>query len=112
MITSEQHITKETVTAFFMDLQDRICLALEAADGMDGDRPVRFREDNWERLGGGGGRSRTLTNGTIIEKGGVGFSAVQGDATEATLRSLNLPGDLTDPPQFFMLRVFRLCCIL
>ena len=85
-----------------MDLQDRICQALETADGQGEELPVRFREDAWERPGGGGGRSRTLTNGTIIEKGGVGFSAVQGEATEATLRSLNLLDQKVDtPPQFY-----------
>ncbi|WP_461042802.1 oxygen-dependent coproporphyrinogen oxidase [Spirosoma harenae] len=92
MITSEQSITKDTITAFFLDLQDRICQALEGADGAG-----RFREDAWERPGGGGGRSRTLSNGRVIEKGGVGFSAVHGDATEATLRTLNL----TEPAEFY-----------
>jgi coproporphyrinogen III oxidase len=88
---------RQTITAYFQELQDRICGALEAADGTG-----RFREDHWERPGGGGGRSRTLANGTVIEKGGVGFSAVHGEATEATLRQLNLapkPGD--EPPTFY-----------
>ncbi len=84
-MTATSTLTKETITAFFTDLQDRICAELEAADG-----PGRFREDNWERPGGGGGRSRILTNGAIIEKGGVGFSAVHGEATEATLQQLKL----------------------
>ncbi|CAN5631708.1 oxygen-dependent coproporphyrinogen oxidase [soil metagenome] len=102
MMTSEQLITKETITAFFMDLQDRICQALEKADGQGEVQSVQFREDAWERPGGGGGRSRTLTNGTVIEKGGVGFSAVQGEATEATLRSLNLLDQQGDPtPHFY-----------
>ncbi len=90
MMTSESVVTKEIITAFFMDLQDRICLALEEADGQGQASAIRFREDTWERPGGGGGRSRTLSGGNVIEKGGVGFSAVHGEATEATLRSLNL----------------------
>lgn len=99
--------TKETITTYFRDLQDRICQALEDADAVNSQSPVRFREDTWERPGesrpgvdspgGGGGRSRTITNGHIIEKGGVGFSAVHGEATEATLRSLNL----TQPAEFY-----------
>lgn len=89
-MTVPSTITKETITDFFRDLQDRICRSLEDADAINGQTPVRFREDAWERPGGGGGRSRTITNGHIIEKGGVGFSAVYGEATEATLRSLNL----------------------
>ncbi|GAB3544519.1 oxygen-dependent coproporphyrinogen oxidase [Spirosoma fluminis] len=89
---SDQLTTKETITAFFTNLQDRICQALAEADGTGA-----FREDRWERPGGGGGRSRTLANGAVIEKGGVGFSAVHGEATEATLRSLNL----TQPAEFY-----------
>lgn len=89
-MTSEQNLTKEAISASFMQLQDRICQSLEEADGRG-----QFREDAWQRPGGGGGRSRILTDGTIIEKGGVGFSAVYGEATEATLRALQL----TDQPE-------------
>lgn len=92
MTTTDQPITKEQITEFFRELQDSICQSLEAADGVG-----TFREDAWERPGGGGGRSRTLANGAVIEKGGVGFSAVHGEATEATLRSLNLTG----PAEFY-----------
>ncbi|GAB4040575.1 oxygen-dependent coproporphyrinogen oxidase [Spirosoma gilvum] len=92
MMTSEKGITKERITSFFLDLQDRICQALEVADGSG-----RFREDTWERPGGGGGRSRILSEGSVIEKGGVGFSAVQGEATAATLKTLNL----TEPAEFY-----------
>ncbi|WP_461094924.1 oxygen-dependent coproporphyrinogen oxidase [Spirosoma gilvum] len=91
-MTSEKGITKERITSFFLDLQDRICQALEVADGSG-----RFREDTWERPGGGGGRSRILSEGSVIEKGGVGFSAVQGEATAATLKTLNL----TEPAEFY-----------
>ncbi len=62
------------VKTFLLDLQDRICAMLEAEDG------TRFREDNWTRAEGGGGRSRVLEQGRIIEKGGVLFSHVQGDS--------------------------------
>ena len=92
--------TKETITSWFADLQDRICRDLEAADGKG-----QFRDDAWERPGGGGGRSRILADGAIIEKGGVGFSAVHGPATDAMLRSLNLPtvnpGGGGEGPQFY-----------
>lgn len=57
-----------------MALQDRICRELEAEDGGG-----RFREDSWVRAEGGGGRSRVLENGTVIEKGGVNFSHVHGN---------------------------------
>ena len=91
-MTSTTTASKETITSFFTDLQDRICAALEAADGTG-----TFREDHWERPGGGGGRSRTMADGAVIEKGGVGFSAVHGEATEATLRTLNL----NEPASFY-----------
>ncbi len=58
---------------YFRDLQDRICTALEALDGSG-----RFREDAWQREGGGGGRTRVLAEGGVFEKGGVNFSEVFG----------------------------------
>jgi coproporphyrinogen III oxidase len=57
---------------YFRELQDRIVAALEAVDG------GRFREDSWDRPGGGGGRSRILTEGQLFEKAGVNFSDVHG----------------------------------
>ncbi|GAB3013054.1 oxygen-dependent coproporphyrinogen oxidase [Spirosoma pulveris] len=92
MVTETDTITKEQITDFFKELQDQICQSLEQADGRG-----KFREDSWQRPGGGGGRSRIMTNGTVIEKGGVGFSAVHGEATEATLRTLNL----NEPAEFY-----------
>ncbi|WP_445360792.1 oxygen-dependent coproporphyrinogen oxidase [Microbulbifer sp. EKSA005] len=64
--------TKE-VKAYLLGLQDRICNALSEEDGQS------FREDNWDRPGGGGGRTRVLEEGNLIEKGGVNFSHVYGD---------------------------------
>jgi coproporphyrinogen III oxidase len=55
-------------------LQDKICQQLEAADG-----EARFVEDHWERPGGGGGRSRVMSNGRVFEKGGVSTSIVHGE---------------------------------
>jgi coproporphyrinogen III oxidase len=37
-----------------------------------------FREDAWDRPEGGGGRSRVLREGNILEQGGVNFSEVWG----------------------------------
>jgi coproporphyrinogen III oxidase len=58
---------------YFRSLQDTICAALEALDGSG-----RFREDAWQREGGGGGRSRVLAEGAVFEKAGVNFSEVFG----------------------------------
>jgi coproporphyrinogen III oxidase len=60
------------VKTFLLSLQDHICQQLVAEDGGS------FREDTWQRAEGGGGRSRVLENGTVIEKGGVNFSHVYG----------------------------------
>ncbi|MBI5494058.1 MAG: oxygen-dependent coproporphyrinogen oxidase [Deltaproteobacteria bacterium] len=62
------------VETFMRALQDRITAGLEAADGRG-----RFREDPWERPGGGGGRARVIEEGRVFEKGGVNFSAVEGE---------------------------------
>jgi coproporphyrinogen III oxidase len=64
-------VDKEGVKEYLLGLQDRICASLVAEDGGN------FREDDWERPGGGGGRSRVLAGG-VIEKAGVNFSHVMG----------------------------------
>lgn len=62
------------VKAYLLNLQDDICQQLAAEDGA-----AEFAEDAWERPGGGGGRTRVLSNGAIFEQGGVNFSHVFGD---------------------------------
>ena len=61
------------VREYLLGLQDRICAAVEAEDGV-----ARFAEDSWQRPGGGGGRSRVLAEGGVFEQAGVGFSHVFG----------------------------------
>lgn len=73
-------------TESFTELQDEICAGLEALDGAG-----VFGEDEWERPGGGGGRSRTLT-GAVVEKGGVGFSAVHGALSPLAAQALKMEG--------------------
>ncbi|MBL0743510.1 oxygen-dependent coproporphyrinogen oxidase [Chryseolinea lacunae] len=80
--------TKEEIRDWFTGLQQSICEQLEAADGK-----AKFISDPWERPGGGGGVSRVLTEGKIIEKGGVNFSAVWGKTPEPVMKTMNLePG--------------------
>ncbi|MFL6235688.1 MAG: oxygen-dependent coproporphyrinogen oxidase [Thermoanaerobaculia bacterium] len=67
------------VRAYLLDLQDRICAAVEAEDGVS-----RFAEDSWERPEGGGGRSRVLSEGAVFEQAGVGFSHVFGPGLPAS----------------------------
>lgn len=77
--------TKEAVSEWFRGLQNRICAALEDADGKG-----VFREDAWDRPGGGGGQARVITDGEVIEKGGVNFSAVYGETPDSIRRALQL----------------------
>ena len=58
---------------YFKELQDSICQKIAEVDG-----GTHFKEDLWDRKEGGGGRSRVLINGNILEKAGVNFSAVHG----------------------------------
>lgn len=67
------------VKQFLLTLQDNICHTLEMADGKGS-----FEEDNWQRELGGGGRTRVLTNGQVIEQGGVNFSHVYGGELPAS----------------------------
>jgi coproporphyrinogen III oxidase len=78
---------RERTQDFFSALQDKICLALERADG-----EMKFREDLWQREGGGGGRTRVLENGALFEKAGVNFSAVSGELPEQFAERVG-PGD-------------------
>lgn len=67
-------ITKESISDWLKQLQDSICTALETEDG-----GAKFKEELWNRAEGGGGRSRVIENGNVIEKGGVMYSAVFGE---------------------------------
>ncbi|WP_333608496.1 oxygen-dependent coproporphyrinogen oxidase [Arsukibacterium sp.] len=63
----------QQVQQFLTALQDKICQALQQADGKG-----QFIEDSWQRPEGGGGRSRVLTNGAVFEQAGVNYSHVFG----------------------------------
>ncbi len=76
----------ERAASAFRDLQSEICGALEQADGT-----ATFGADAWSRPGGGGGVSRILAEGAVIEKGGVGWSSVEGELPEDFARQL--PGE-------------------
>ena len=79
---------KESIAERFRQLQDHICSELEKIDGQ-----ATFQEDVWKREAGGGGRTRTLANGNVIEKGGVAFSEVFGEVTPIMQKQLGLEGD-------------------
>ncbi len=76
---------------YILQLQDQIVAGLEAVEGK-----AKFREDIWERPEGGGGRTRVIENGDVIEKGGVNISAVHGKLPEAMQKMFNV-----GEPDFF-----------
>jgi coproporphyrinogen III oxidase len=63
-----------SVRDYLTGLQGRIVARLEQLDG------GRFRNESWERPQGGGGRSCVIEEGGLLERGGVNFSHVRGDA--------------------------------
>ncbi len=67
------NVDSSAVRSYLLDLQSRICSALEAEDGT-----AKFGSDSWERPEGGGGLSRILADSDVFEKAGVGFSHVTG----------------------------------
>ena len=73
-------LSKENIAEYFKTLQDNICQAIEATDGK-----ARFQEDNWQHHSGGGGRTRVITDGNIIE-------------IDATCRAIGLANIKTDIP--------------
>ena len=81
-------MNKEQIANQFKALQDTITQTIEKTDGK-----TKFKEDIWTRSEGGGGRSRVLANGKIIEKGGVNFSAVQGPLPDKIKTKLQVDSD-------------------
>jgi coproporphyrinogen III oxidase len=69
---------RDRAVELFRRVQDEITTRLEAIDGQ-----AKFREDVWERPGGGGGRTRVIEDGAVFEKGGVNTSVVFGELPEA-----------------------------
>lgn len=74
------------MTAFVRATQEEICAALERVEGEG-----RFGADRWERPGGGGGLSRVLQDGAVLEKAGVNVSEVHGALPEGLAR--RVPGE-------------------
>jgi coproporphyrinogen III oxidase len=88
--------SRKNIRDWFKILQAEICRQLEEVDG------GKFISDVWERPGGGGGISRVLTAGEILEKGGVNFSEVWGKTPHTTMNLLGLPlSDKGEAPDFF-----------
>src|SRR5688500_18054583 len=87
-------LTTVEIREWVTGLQQKICTQIEKADGKG-----KFISDPWERQGGGGGITRVISEGNIIEKGGVNFSAVWGKTPEPVLKTMKI--DAGDNPDFF-----------
>ena len=87
-------LTKEIIRDWLIGLQETICQQLEEGDG-----GTQFVSDHWVRSGGGGGITRVIADGKIIEKGGVNFSAVWGVTPDPVLKSMRI--EAAEPPDFF-----------
>lgn len=81
-------INKDQIAEKYKEIQDEITQALEALDGK-----ARFEEELWERDGGGGGRTRIIQHGNILEKGGVNFSSVHGKLPEQIKKAFGVDED-------------------
>jgi len=72
------HQDVAAVRDFLVELQSTIVASLEAIDG------GQFRRDEWQRPEGGGGMSMSLEDGDVLERAGVLFSHVSGNALPAS----------------------------
>jgi len=73
------------ITAWFQGLQQTITQGLETLDAQ-----AKFHSDIWQRAEGGGGDTRVIEKGRILEKGGVNFSHVHGPMPEKIANRLQL----------------------
>lgn len=75
------------IIEWFKELQSRICNQLTT---LDAHPTARFATDPWTRDEGGGGVTRTIANASLLDKGGVAFSAVHGALHPNIQRSLRI----------------------
>jgi coproporphyrinogen III oxidase len=71
-------------------IQEEICQRLSEIEQVD------YREDEWVREEGGGGRSRVFSDGTVFEKAGVNVSVVQGTSVLKQQKSMGGGHELGD----------------
>ncbi len=101
---------KQRATAWFAQLRDDLCAALEAAEQdvvgpnpTSGNVPGRFERKSWDRPadgsegapGQGGGGVMSILRGRVFEKAGVNVSTVWGEFSEEFRN--NIPGAEEDP---------------
>ena len=86
---NRDHPERSSVRLYLMALQETLCTTLQTLD-----TGLQCREDHWMREGGGGGRSRMLQDGRVLERAGANFSHVHGERlpAAATLQRPHLSG--------------------
>lgn len=70
---------------YVQELQNHICSEIEAIDGKE-----QFLIEDWKREGFGYGSTRVISNGNVIEKGGVNISVVEGKLPESMQKNFNV----------------------
>jgi coproporphyrinogen III oxidase len=76
---------RKEIEANYRQIQSLICAKIEETDGTG-----KFIKDSWERDGGGGGLTRVMSEGSVLEKAGVNFSAVEGEVTPMMAKNLGM----------------------
>ena len=71
-------IDTAAIKTYLEGLQQSLCATFSRHD----DTP--WREDQWIRDEGGGGRSRVMTDGRVIEKAGINISHIRGSSLPAS----------------------------
>ncbi|MBS1652810.1 MAG: oxygen-dependent coproporphyrinogen oxidase [Bacteroidetes bacterium] len=91
-------VNKFTISEWLKKLQSQICNALENADELS-----KFISEEWERDEGGGGKTNIISNGNVIEKGGVLYSAVYGKTPDflKTEKQHTIIGAETSDTEFY-----------
>ncbi len=79
----------ENIKSYLLGLQENICSFLEKQDGKS-----TFLTEKWEREEGGGGITKVIQNGNLIEKGGVNFSHVHGQLPQNIAEKLKVPNGI------------------
>ncbi|HKL03253.1 MAG TPA: oxygen-dependent coproporphyrinogen oxidase [Cryomorphaceae bacterium] len=81
-------VSKEHIAESYRKIQSDICSAIESADGTG-----LFKSDHWNRDEGGGGHTRILEGGSVLEKAGVNFSEVHGPFSDVMKQSMQTKAD-------------------
>lgn len=81
-------MAREQIAESYQTIQSEICSTIEAVDGTG-----VFKSDHWNREEGGGGHTRILENGSVLEKAGVNFSEVHGPFSDVMKESMQTKAD-------------------